>query len=127
MYTRSYFNEEESVSVPENYDGNAFRESTQSESPENSDSAECAAFKPDAPSEKSEEAGRFSSLFGRLPFGSMFKDGTLLGSLGSVFNFSSVKFGAEEILLCALAAYLFLSKDGDRECAIMLLLLVFIS
>lgn len=34
--------------------------------------------------------------------------------------------GLEEILIIAAAAFLFFSKDGDRECALMLVALLFI-
>ena len=36
-------------------------------------------------------------------------------------------FGTEDILIIATAAFLFFSKSGDKECAIMLLLLIFIA
>ena len=42
-------------------------------------------------------------------------------------GFSLSKFGIEEILLIATAIILFMSKDGDKECALMLLLLLFVS
>ena len=35
--------------------------------------------------------------------------------------------GTEEILIIATAAFLFFSKGGDRECALILLLLLFIN
>ena len=37
------------------------------------------------------------------------------------------RIGAEELMLIGIAAYLFFSKEGDRECAIMLLALIFIT
>ena len=39
---------------------------------------------------------------------------------------SGFKIGLEEILIIAAAAFLFFSKDGDIECALMLLVLLFI-
>ena len=36
------------------------------------------------------------------------------------------KIGTEEILIIGLAIFLFLSRDGDKECAVLLLLLLFI-
>ena len=39
---------------------------------------------------------------------------------------ASFKIGLEEILIIAAAAFLFFRKDGDTECAIMLLLLLFV-
>ena len=36
------------------------------------------------------------------------------------------KLGTEEILIIGLALFLFLSRDGDKECAILLALLLLI-
>ena len=58
-----------------------------------------------------------SSVFSQFPLFSG------LSSLG----LSVPKFGAEDILIIATAAFLFFSKTGDKECAIMLLLLIFIA
>ena len=46
-----------------------------------------------------------------------------LGDLG----LSLPSFSTEDILIIATAAFLFFSKGGDKECAIMLLLLIFIA
>lgn len=58
-----------------------------------------------------------SSFLSDLP---LFKG---LGGLG----LSVPAFGTEDILIIATAAFLFFSKSGDKECAIMLLLLIFIA
>lgn len=47
------------------------------------------------------------------------------GSLNSIKD-SFKKIGTEELLILALAAFLFFSRDGDRECALMLLALLFV-
>ena len=58
-------------------------------------------------------------------------DGSVLSGLfgglfrGGKFNLQSI--GVEEILIIAAAAYMLLSGDGDRECGIMLLILLFIA
>ena len=59
-----------------------------------------------------------------MPFLSgIFGDGGLLGGL----NLKMPKIGTEEILILATAAFLFFSKDGDKESAIILLLLLLIN
>ena len=53
----------------------------------------------------------------------------LPSGIQSLFNpkkLASFKIGLEEILIIAAAAFLFFRKDGDIECAIMLLLLLFV-
>ncbi len=137
MYTRTYQAEEEKITVPENYDGNAFREeqeceyftasdintqqSTKSDSnceimQENA-SAECVAV----PEKKSGGDGKFASIFK----GSGGIKSTLLESLPFVKN-GKFDIGTEEILILAVAVFLLLSKSGDKECAIMLFLLLFV-
>ena len=125
MYTRSYFTEDKKIDIPENYDGNAFRENGD---PFKENVTEDAFSREDRSEEnqKATEASAIPSFFGRLPIskllsglgGFSFKEGSILGVCQN--------FGAEEILIGAVALYLFFSKDGDRECAIMLLILLFI-
>lgn len=103
MYTRSYADEERNV--PEGYSGNAFSEKVEEKSqsePETKDSVSAGSF--------------FEKL---LPasFGNLFS-GNLLR------NF---RLGWEELLIIGVAVLLFFSRDGDKECALMLLLLIFIS
>lgn len=136
MYTRSYQREENSIAIPENYDGNAFRENeytSQSEidtaakgyaTPQfeeqagevqsNTDEA-APAFK------KSKGTGLFGSIFSKIPFKSL-----LGGRASKLLNLESFKLGSEEILLIATALILLFSSEGDKLCAIMLLFLVFI-
>ena len=70
------------------------------------------------PPEKEDEECAEAGLFGKLS----------LGNLGSLLpkGFGIKKLGGEEILILAVAAFLIFS-DGDIECAIMLILLLFIS
>ena len=60
------------------------------------------------------------SFLSKLPFGSFLSD------IGKNSKFSLQKIGTEEILIIATAAFLFFAKEGDKECAIMLLLLLFL-
>ena len=109
MYSRSYYQEEQAPTPPQNYDGTAFSAAEEFESEEQSVSAG-VNFTPQshAPS---------SSLLG-------------LGGLFDIFGkdkFSLSKIGTEELLILAAAAFLLFSKGGDKECAIILLILLFIN
>ena len=128
MYTRSYFTEDKKVDIPENYDGNAFRESGSSvledtdrngffpnediKSENKNEDAKCSA-KPFSLFDRLSPEG----IFGVLPFKSLKN----IFSKGEAFA-----FGTEEILICIIALYMFFSKEGDKECAIMLALLLFV-
>ncbi len=131
MYSRSYYPTEGiTPSPPENYDGVAFREAEEvkAELP-----YEAPDFIPEAVPEKKEETVSASALPARnkgpgIPFLSSlglgnFSLGTIFGGDGGIFQ----NIGIEEILILAVAAYLIFSGSGDIECAIMLLLLLFIS
>lgn len=125
MYTRTYFTEDKKSSVPENYDGNAFYCQ-----PKETDKSEqtSAMFSP--PNQEQNEdleamgkvGGGLSSIMEKLP----------LKNLSSLLPFQKkgengrFNFGTEEILICAAALYMFFSKSGDKECAIMLIILLFI-
>ena len=128
MYTRSYFTEDKKIDIPENYDGNAFKENgsvIQNAEEVLSDFKE----EPNDVQEETEETlgkGIFSSLFDKLPVKSLQK-----GFPFSLFKKNGVEgcglsFGTEEILISLIAIYMFFSKDGDKECAAFILLLLFI-
>ena len=125
MYTRSYFTEDKKIEIPEKYDGNAFREDS-THPKDNSTSEAISNEETDEESIETSARSGVSSIFGSLPLsrlfsglqGSFFKDNNLFGACKTI--------GTEEILIGAVALYLFFSKDGDRECAIMLLILLFI-
>lgn len=126
MYSRSYYTEtSERVSPPENYDGTAFMERPQ----ENATDAAEVSFIDDTIISMNEGRGEKNeeSVFtgvSRMPFfSSLFAKGGILGDLG----FKMPKIGTEEILIIATAAFLFFSKNGDKESALILLLLLFIS
>lgn len=112
------------MKLPTNYDGTAFGESKAGEKldtgatytegvaaePAMSDSVRVGA--------KAREGGLFGGVFDGL-FGGLFDGGRL--------NFKLPKLGVEEILILATAAFLFFSAEGDKECAILLLLLLLIN
>ena len=127
MYTRSFTGaDERSTALPPGYDGTAFEGSQSSEKRDtgialetfSENSFEPAAKKCD---EQKEGGGGLFSRFMPL-FSSLFSSGD--GSSG-ILKFP--KIGTEEILIIATALFLFLSRDGDRECAVILLLLLIVN
>ena len=134
MYTRSYQNEEkDSVKIPEGYDGIAFREN---EKASEETVAEDALKSPplrapwdevkDSPAVAEPTMAHpikndsfLSGLFGKFNFGGLFERGGL-------FKNGHINLGSEEILLIGVALLLLFNKSGDKECAIMLLLLLFV-
>ena len=131
MYTRPY-DERIGIVIPESYSGTALRDGeAKVDEPDALETSTGASSEQRNPWEKdsihskdseenrdSEPAGSFLS---RLPFGNLF--GGILGN----GKFGLQKIGTEEILIIATAAFLLFSKDGDKECAIMLILLLFLS
>ena len=123
MYTRAY-DENLGIVIPESYGGTALRDDGYSEnneflSEESNDKTanQKAGIPPDktAQTAKSEPTGSF---FSKLSFKNF------LGNFFDNGKFNLQKIGTEEILIIATAAFLFFSKDGDKECALMLLLLL---
>ncbi len=104
MYTRPYNNSGITIDIPDNYDGSMLgqdiAEPVHSDAPHHTD--EACNTRPVLP---------FSGLLGGL-----FKNGK--------FSLQSLEF--EDLLIIGIALYMLLSKDGDMECGILLLLLLFI-
>lgn len=133
MYSRSYLGVDGRNSLPDNYDGVAFFEAKKPdaciENDEKCESKSTVEHETEANKNPWEEpkshpqhkSGNDFLGISKLPFLSAFS-----GILGGGEGFSVSKIGTEEILIIAAAAFLFLSKDGDNECAIMLLLLLLI-
>ena len=138
MYTRNYYSEDEKIRVPENYDGNAFTEAKETaDAPEVQKSVKTDTESPplrapwDVPSEERKEVaeevmakprenvGAFFDFMSKLPFKSVFKKDNFLRNTLS-------DFGTEELLIIGLATFLLLSKNGDKECAFILLFLLFV-
>ena len=129
MYSRSYIGNPP-AKIPENYDGIAMSEPEIREKADTYSEIDDSQRKTDTPalnpwesesSEKeeprTESVGAFSSLGGVL-------GGFKLPFFGEI---KMPKIGTEEILILIAAAYLFFSKDGDKECAIILILLLFVT
>lgn len=118
MYSRSFYPEQsEKPSLPDNYDGTAFMEST----PRIEEATEPTSITPDVQDtvNVSECGGGILDSMSRIPF--------LSGLFGDKGGIRLPKIGMEEILILGVAAMLFFSKEGDKECAIILILLLFIS
>ena len=124
MYSRSFSDEDSGLALPQNYDGTAFLDGQKSEKthtrpPTNAENA-VQADKTDTPSVSAIATSKF-------PFSSILGAGKNL--FGGLFggSFKLPKLGTEEILIIATALFLLFSKDGDKECAILLLLLLLIN
>jgi len=120
MYSRSCYNEnDDTLKLPENYNGTAFGE--KEETALEKDSKECAF---ELQEEKSERQNKSEGAFSFLQKGSPV--GAFL-SKWLPYPISFPKIGTEEILIIAAAAYLFFTKEGDKECAVMLILLLLVN
>lgn len=123
MYTRSYDNNL-GIVIPESYNGTTFREEPKVDESiggcTSAEEARCAENSEDIHSDKSAKSEPVGAFISRIiPKG-------FLGNFLKNDNFGLQKIGTEEILIIATAAFLLFSKDGDKECAIMLLLLLFL-
>jgi len=114
MYTRSFFGDTQQPLVPENYDGVALKGINPQDAPPCENIGDESHNKSNSSEEKSE--GVFASIFKNSPFGSLFSGG----------GFRGFKIGLEEVLILGVAAFLLFTKDGDKECAFMLLALLLI-
>ena len=115
MYSRSFYPPEGALpAVPESYDGVRFVENNEPQTPAPVTESEVATevVSAGAPAKTEQSGSILSGLFS----GGIFGSGGFLSDIG-----------IEEILIIAVAAFLFLSNDGDMECAIMLILLLFIA
>ena len=124
MYTRTYNDDRGGIIIPDSYGGTALYEGTQSEekeevkgkNPWEEEAAEVTSAAPEA----EESASAFAFL-------SKLKISNFLPNIFKNSNLGLQKIGKEEVLILATAAFLFFSKEGDKECALMLLLLLFLA
>lgn len=121
MYSRSYGEDRELV-VPESYGGTALKDEPR---PEERPPA-CGTEELHKESEVKASANPFS-VFERIPILSSFK-GMLGGAqgLGGLFHMPE-RVGIEELLIIGVGLYLLFSKEGDRECALIMLAVLFIA
>lgn len=117
MYTQSYGTDRE-IKIPESYGGIAFSE------PEAEDGTaiHSEATEDAAPAMREGGGGGGFDLFG---LGKLLPKG-LFSGVGFDISGLFSSFGAEELLLLGLFFFLFFSKGGDKECAIILLFLLFV-
>ena len=118
MYTRSYNEQTEPLCVPDGYSGTALPSGVHNEYTEEAVTDTAAVQSPE------ENDAVNTGIFGSLFSSPIFK-GTLGNLFGGTLGFNGI--GTEEILIIATAAFLFFSGDGDKECALLLLLLLFIN
>ena len=109
MYTRTYFPEDEKINIPEKYNVNAFSDAPETEPTEQVEKSE------EVMGRAREDDGGIFGFLSRLG-GGIFP---VFGKIGSDFH-----LGREELLIIGIALFLFLSKGGDKECAIMLIILL---
>ncbi len=131
MYSGNYYSDDGHIKIPDNYNGTSLLEGAPSEeintvshieipktemkispSDEKRDDTEEVFFNKPEPEKE--------SLF---DITSIFKT---FGIKGIHFGNIIPKIGTEELLLIALAAFLLFSKNGDKECALLVFLLIFI-
>ena len=111
MYTGNYYPQDEKIRVPLDYGGSTFEEVG---APAPGEAQEASATP--------RVGGILESLSTLFPLGRIMPEG-----MRSALHLEKFKIGTEELLIIALALFLFLSKDGDKECAIILFLLLFIN
>ena len=109
MYRGSYYAEDEKLMPPANYDGTALLQE------EVYDKEEDGSLEASCP----KDASRGGSAPLNIPL--------LSGLFSGEGGIRLPKIGTEEILILAAAAFLLFSKSGDKECAIFLLILLFIN
>ena len=140
MYSRGFVTSAD-VKIPEKYDGTALREisedndaPTQIQIPNFSDTPKREIKISPSESRESEndmDTETPSTSEGSIPTGSFFStplkwlSGLIPDGLKSINPISKIEF--EELIIIGLAAFLFFSKSGDKECALMILALIFIT
>ena len=130
MYTRSFYPEgREDLTIPKNYDGTALSHPNTETASTYRENDEKAAhenfFKEDFDepcanifsSEKNDSGGFLSGLFSKLQ----------IKNLGGIFKGGEkeLKIGTEELIIIGISLFLLFSKSGDKECGVLLLLLLF--
>lgn len=134
MYSRSYYPEDGGLRIPDGYDGTALLEPKAPDPPQITELHKEPAKKEvkvspretdetEACSVASPPAGEESTSHERWQIPTFLKN-----IIPDGFGLSSVipGIGSEELLIAAIALFLFFSKGGDKLCAGILLFLIFI-
>jgi hypothetical protein len=133
MYSRSYSSDDTALRIPEGYDGTALMQKNTQEAYDTKKSDHECHEPNDPPPDHSEPTfskcdgcccdndctSEKKGFFERMLSGVMPKSFSIKG----FFN----KIGLEELLIIGVALFLFFSHDSDKECALMLLVLLFIN
>lgn len=123
MYTRTYTEERHGILIPESYGGTALSDSALNEKSAPDDKGKNPWENVQNTVEEIPEKEECEPTFSQE---SKIQMPVFLSGIFKNGNFSLQKLGKEEILILATAAFLFLSKEGDKQLAIMLLLLLFL-
>ena len=121
MYTGNYYQSDEGMRLPRDYNGCAFNEEANATNEEAGTGAD-AGESVETVGSANFGGGLFESLASAFPLGRILPE-----RVRSALHLEKFKIGTEELLIIALALFLFLSKDGDKECAIILFLLIFVN
>ena len=120
MYFGTYKKEDVDIRIPKNYNGTYFLEDT-------SDNKDGQDENTGARCEKTEDYHMKNSECDQKSTCTDGKWGFFEKLFGKDIKPCIPKFDAEDLLLLGLATFLFFSKNGDRECALILAMLIFIS
>ena len=117
MYSRA--RESNLHSLPNDYCGTAFFEKSDAPCDEQIEQRRCEGATGEIfrQSDKHGESGLRIPFLSDIPILSRIRD----------LGLCAPTFGSEDILILVTAAMLFFSKSGDRTCALMLLLLIFVA
>ena len=123
MYARTYSDEQSGILIPESYGGIALSKAHPADNTTDEDRGK-NPWEEEAEQTSSEAKEAESTQASATP--SKLQIPAFITNIFKNSNFSLQKIGTEEILIIATAAFLLFSKDGDKECAIILLLLLFL-
>ena len=123
MYTRNYYGDGKEMRIPENYDGTAILKSEEDgdDMVKKDDFFSGVKISPNYKEEAADspEKNEMSENDRQSVFKNIFSKDQPISTL-------MPQIGPEELLILGLAAFLFFSKSGDKECAFLLLILIFI-
>ncbi len=131
MYSGNYYSDDGHIKIPDNYNGTSLLEENIPRDAPSVSHIEIPKTEMKI-SPKEEEETSEEVFFHNEPEREKEKSfdiTSLIKSFGiKGINFGNImpKIGTEEILLIALAAFLLFSKNGDKECALLVFLLIFI-
>ena len=125
MYARSYPSDTLSPALPKGYDGVAFEE----EKEENRDTGRTNTAEEREIKEISAEPSNTLEAESRSVFGGILSpfQNVFSGLFGKTKGLLPRGIGTEEILILITAAFLLFSRDGDPECALILLFLLIVN